>query len=60
MTNDRRTNTLLWTALAVAAVLNAALSTVNPILGVVSGVIVLACAGTLITRHVRARRQQQS
>ncbi|MFB9447607.1 hypothetical protein Dvina_12115 [Dactylosporangium vinaceum] len=58
MTNDRRTTTLLWAALAVAAGFNAALSTVNPILGAVSGVAVLACAGALIMRHVKARRRQ--
>jgi hypothetical protein len=46
-------NRMLWLTLAVAAVLNAALSTVNPFLGAGFGVVVLACAGTLILRHYR-------
>jgi hypothetical protein len=55
MTNDRRTATLLWTTLAVAAVFNAALSTVHPYLGAGFGVVVLACAGTLVLRRYRRR-----
>jgi len=46
-------NRTLWLTLAVAAVLNAALSTVNPFLGAGFGVVVLACAGTLVLRHYR-------
>ncbi|MER7281757.1 hypothetical protein ABT369_45710 [Dactylosporangium sp. NPDC000244] len=48
-------NRMLWIALAVAAVLNAALSTVNPLLGAVFGVVVLACGGTLVLRHYRGQ-----
>ncbi|WP_432988173.1 hypothetical protein [Dactylosporangium sp. CA-233914] len=55
MSNERRTTVLLWTALAIAAVLNVTLSAVNPLLGAGFGVVVLACAGALIMRHRRAR-----
>ena len=51
-----RTGALLWTVLAISAALNAALSTVNIVLAATFGVVVLACAAGLITRHYRGRR----
>lgn len=50
-----RTRLLLWVALAVSAVLNAALSTVNVFLGAVFGVAVLACAWALVVHYRRTR-----
>ncbi|MDG4832788.1 hypothetical protein O7627_26290 [Solwaraspora sp. WMMD1047] len=47
---------LLWTALVISAILNAATSLVNPYLGVGFGVLTLACIVALVVQHRRHRR----
>ena len=53
ISTGRSRTRLLWVVLAISAALIAALSAVNVYLGLAFGVVALACAIALITRHYR-------